>query len=147
MRLAPWDYVFLSFNSSNFADLFYPTWILALIFLIVTIVLYNVRTRQLRHHEPYLTMYEWLLWTGLITFSLIIVYAVFVFDFFFVPLTLLIGLGTAVWVRFIKFPPQFNAYEARLAKQRYFSRTRFSKPEATIRTRPIRTRRSRRARR
>ena len=35
VTLAPWDYLFLSFNSKNFPDLFHPTWIAALVLLVV----------------------------------------------------------------------------------------------------------------
>ena len=99
---------------------------------------YNVRTRQLHRHKVYLEMYEWILWTGVIVFSLMLVYALFRFDWIIVLATLVIGLGTFVWIRFFRFPPYFRAYERQLAKQRYFSRERFAKPEATIRTKSSR---------
>ena len=38
-----------------------------------------------------------------------------------------------VWTRFIHFPPMLAAYEAKLARQRYFSRLKFAHPESTIR--------------
>ena len=50
MTLAPWDYLFKSFNSANFPDLFHPTWIAALVLLVVLTILYNVRTRALHRH-------------------------------------------------------------------------------------------------
>ena len=146
MTLAPWDYLFLSFNSGNFADLFYPTWIAALVLLIVLIVLYNVRTKALHRHPPYVDLWEWLWWTGLITFSLLLIEAVFQFDFILVLATAIIGLGTLVWVRFRRFPPLLRAHEQRLARQRYFTKQKFADPEATIRRRvgPRRQRRRRR---
>ncbi len=143
MKLAPWDYLFVAFNSTNFHDIFYPTWIVALILLVALGILYALRTRQLRHHPPYLELYEWLFWTGLITYSWILISAVFVFDFFLVLGGLIIGLAVLAWVRFIRFPPMLEAYEQKLAKQRYFSRQRFSRPEATIRPKPVRRRRRR----
>ena len=139
MKLAPWDYVFLPFNSRNFHDLFVPIVVASLLWLIATVFLYNVRTRRLRGHPPYLDMYEWMLWTGVITFSLVLIYSVFVFDFFFVPATLIIGLGALVWIRFVRFPPIFAAYELKLAKQRYFSRSTYAHPESTIRPKAART--------
>jgi hypothetical protein len=140
---APWEYLFLAFNSTNFHDLFYPTWIAALILLVALAVLYALRTRQLRHHPPYLDLYEWLFWTGLITYSWILISALFVFDFFLVLGGEIIGLAVLGWVRFIRFPPMLAAYEQKLAKQRYFSRQRFSRPESTIRPKPVRRRRRR----
>ena len=144
MKLAPWEYLFLPFNSSNFPDLFQPTWVAALVLLIVLVVLYNVRTRNLHRHPPYLDLYEWLLWTGIITFSLLLVGSVFVFDFFLVLTTAVIGLAVLVWIRFRRFPPILAGYEHQLARQRYFSRSKFARPEATIRPKPARRSRRRR---
>lgn len=96
MTLPPWEYLFLSFNSRNFPDLFRPTWVAALVLLGALVVLYNLRTRALHRHPPYLDMWEWLLWTGVIVFSLLIVFSLFVWDFLFVLVTL-IG-GAAVFV-------------------------------------------------
>ena len=135
MTLAPWDYLFLSFNHRNFPDLFHPTWIASLVLLVVLGVLYAMRTRALRRHPPYLDMWEWLWWTGLITFSLLIIEALFVFDLFLVLTTEVIGIGTLVWIRFRRFPPILAAHEARLARERYFSKQKFADPEATIRRR------------
>jgi hypothetical protein len=155
MTLAPWDYLFVPFRSEKFPDVFWQVVVASFIWLAVLVVMYNVRTRRLHAHAPYLDQYEWLLWTGLITFTLVIVYAIFAFDFFFVPITLAIGLGTLVWIRFVRFPPVLATYETRLAKQRYFSRSKFAHPESTIRpkaarakgSRPIRVSPSKRRRR
>ena len=146
MKLLPWQYLFLPFNSRNFHDLFYPMWIGALILLVADVILYNVRTRQLRGHPPYLDLYEWLLWTGVIGFGYLLVCALFVFDFLAVLITIPVMLGVFVWVRFIHFPPIFVAYEQKLARQRYFSRLKYADPASTVRPRGAK-RPSRRARR
>jgi hypothetical protein len=135
VTLAPWDYLFLSFSHRNFPDLFHPTWISSLILLVVLGVLYWVRTRSLRKHPPYLDMWEWLWWTGLITFSMLIVESIFVFDLFLVLTTEVIGIGALVWIRFRRFPPILAAHEVRLARERYYSKQKFADPEATIRRR------------
>jgi hypothetical protein len=147
VTLAPWEYLFLSFNSGNFADLFYPTWIAALVLLVVLLVLYNRRTKALHRHQPYLDLWEWLWWTGLITFSLLLIEAVFVFSFILVLATEIIGIGTLLWIRFVKFPPILRAHEQRLARQRYFTKQKFADPEATIRRRTASRRPARRRRR
>ena len=144
MTRLPWEYLFQPFNDENFPDLFHPIWIASLALLVVLIVLYNVRTRRLHRHEPYLTMWEWLLWTGFITFSLLIVGSIFVFEFVILVLVAVIGLGALVWIRFRRFPPLLAAYEHRLARQRYFTRSKYAHPESTIR--PKAARRSRRRR-
>jgi hypothetical protein len=143
VRLLPWEYLFQSFNQLNFPDLYLPLTVASLVALVATVVFYNVRTRQLHRHSIYLQMYEWLLWTGVIVFGLMLVYYVFGFDFIIVLSTLVAGLVTMVWIRFLRFPPYFRAYERQLAKQRYFSRQRFDRPEATIRSRSSRRRRRR----
>ncbi len=135
MSRLPWEYLTQPFNSHNFPDLFHPTWVAAAVLLVVLGVLYAVRTRALHKHQPYVDMWEWLWWTGLITFSLVIVGALFVFDFFIILLTEVIGLGTLVWIRFVRFPPMLRAYEGRLARERYFSKQKFADPEATLRKR------------
>jgi hypothetical protein len=88
-------------------------------------------------------MWEWLLWTGIITFFLLVAGSLFQFDFAIVLLVGVIGLGVMVWVRFRRFPPLFEAYEHQLARQRYLARAKSSRPEATIRTKPARRRRRR----
>jgi hypothetical protein len=135
VTLPPWDYLFRSFTSHNFPDLFQPTWIAALILLVVLVILYNVRTRALHKHAPYVDLWEWLWWTGLITFVLLVIESIFVFDFILVLATAVIGIGTLVWIRFFRFPSLLRAHEQRLARQRYFSKQKFADPEATIRRR------------
>jgi len=135
VTLLPWEYLFTAFSSANFPDIFHPTWIAAVVLLVVLTILYNVRTRALHRHPPYLEMWEWLWWTGLITFSLIVIEALFVFDFFLVLITEIIGIGTLVWIRFQRFPPMLAAHEARLARERYYTKQKFADPESTIKKR------------
>ncbi|MBP1705019.1 MAG: hypothetical protein H6Q36_758 [Chloroflexi bacterium] len=141
MTLPPWEYLFLPFNGQNFHDLFNPIWIASLVGLAALLVLYVVRTRQLRRHGPYLELYEWLLWAGLIFFPLVFIEALFAFEFWIVLISLVIGCGVLLWVRFVRFPPLLDAYEKQLAKARYLSLKKYAHPEATIRPRASRRRR------
>ena len=62
--------------------------------------------------------------------------AVFVFDFFLVLTTAVVGIGTLVWIRFRRFPPILAAHEQRLARAALLQPSRSSRdPEATIRRR------------
>jgi uncharacterized membrane protein len=144
VRLPPWDYLFLPFTPHNFPDLFTPIWIASLALLVTLVVLYNVRTRALHRHAPYLDLWEWLLWSGLALFGLVLTASVFSFEFIVLLVILAIGLGAMLWIRFLRFPPMLRAYEVRLAKQRYFTKQKFSRPETTIR--PKTARRSKRRR-
>ena len=144
MRLPPWEYFFQPFNPHTFPDLFTPMWVASLVLLGVLVVLYNVRTRALHRHAVYLDLWEWMLWSGLALFGLVLTASVFSFEFIVLLVILVVGLSVMVWIRFVRFPPILRGYEVRLAKQRYYTKTKFSKPEATIR--PKTARRSKRRR-
>ena len=133
MRLLPWEYLFTRFDTHTFHDLYTPFWVSTIVLLVLLVVLYNARTRALHRHAPYLDMYEWLLWTGISLFGLLLVAAVFNFYMIVLLVILLTGLAVMLWIRFVKFPPVFEVYEQKLAKQRYFTRSKFAKPESTIR--------------
>lgn len=142
MRLSPLDYLGrVEFNQQNFPDIFTLIWVAAVVLLVGQVVLYNVRSGQLHRHEPLRTMQEWLLWTGLIVFGLILVAAVFAFYFFVVVLTLAVGLATYIWIRFFRFPPMIEAYNQQLRRARFYSQARAAQPEATLRSRRSRRRR------
>ena len=139
MRLPPWEYLFLPFTPHTFHDLYTPIWVASLVLLGVLVVLYNVRTRALHRHAPYLDLYEWLLWSGISLFGLLLVASVFNFYMIVLLVILITGLAVMLWIRFIRFPPILDAYEHRLAKQRYFTRSKFAHPESTIRPKGAKT--------
>ena len=91
-----------------------------------------------------MALQEWLFWTGLAVFGLLIVSAIFKFILIIVLGTVIVGLIVFVWVRFFHFPPQIEAYNAQLRRARFLSQSKYRNPEATIRsksTRPARKRR------
>jgi hypothetical protein len=135
------------FSPQNFPDLFYPVAVVSLLLLVGTVVLYNVQTRRLHHHPPLVALQEWLLWTGLAVFGLLLVYAIFKFYFVFVLLTVIIGLATFVWIRFIRFPPIIAAYNEALRRERFLSQKRYRDPDSTIRRTKSKPRASSRKRR
>jgi hypothetical protein len=141
VTMFPWDYFWVPFNKRNFPDLFDPIWIASLVLLGVLLVAYYVRTRRLHRHRLYLEMWEWLLWTGMITFFLLVMGAVFQFDFAVELVIILVGLGVLVWARFLRYPALFDAYEHQLAQQRYLARSKGARPEATIRAKAVKRRR------
>ena len=132
----PWnniDTLLIGFNKANFPALFDPTWQLSLALLAAAIVFYNFQGRRLRAYSVFLDLNEWLMWTSVGVFALLLMFAVFGFDFIFVLPTMVGGAVLFIWIRFIHFPPLIQAYEERLARQRYFQRSRTFHPEATIR--------------
>ena len=140
MKHLPWEYFWVAFNSINFPDLFNAIWVTSLVLLIVLIVLYVLRTRALHRHRLWLDMWEWLFWSGLMMFFLLIVGSIFQFDFAVILVILGSGLLTMAWARFRRYPPLFEAYEHQLARQRYLARTRTTRPETTIRSKNVRRR-------
>jgi hypothetical protein len=128
----PWEYLFIGFNPDNFAPIWQITWMFALAMLVLSVAFYNFQGRRLHNYAVFLDLNEWLLWTSIGTFGLLLMYAIFSFDFLFVLPTMLGGAFLFLWIRFWHFRPLIAAYEERLARQRYFQR-RTSHPEATIR--------------
>jgi hypothetical protein len=139
VQLLPWDYLFTRFSARTTPDLYTPFWVATVVLLAGLIVLYNVRTRALHRHAPYLDLYEWLLWAGISLFGLLLVAAAFNFYMIVLLVILITGLAVMVWIRFIRFPPMLEAYEHKLAKQRYFTRSKFAHPESTIRPKGAKT--------
>ena len=91
MTQDPGYYLFIGFNKINFPDLFDPLWMVSGVMLIVLIALYVLRTRALHRHKHYLDMWEWLFWSGLITWFLVIVGSIFQFDFAVILVILVVG--------------------------------------------------------
>ena len=144
MNRAPWEYLLIAFNPKNFSvidlngktvfSFFDLTWQISLGLLVAGVLFYNFQGRRLRNYAVFLDLNEWLLWTGVAVFGLLLMFATFNFDFIFVLPTMIGGALLFLWIRFIHFPPLIDAYEQRLARQRYFQRARTSHPESTIRS-------------
>ena len=124
---------------------YYPIAVAAFFLLIAAVVLYNVQTRRLHRHAVLVNREEWLLWTAICVFGMLLVEAIFLFDFFTVVITLGLGLGTFAWIVFVRFPPMIEIYNQQLRRARFFSQSRYKHPEATVRVRKTtRTKRRRR---
>ena len=98
-------------------------------------VLYYVRTRALHKHPPYVDLWEWMWWTGLITFSLLIVESLFVFDFFIVLADRDRRPGDAGLDPLPAVPADAPGARAALARRALLHKQKFADPEATIRRR------------
>ena len=144
MRLLPWEYLFTRFGTHTFPDLYTKTWVATLILLVGLVLLYNNRTRALHRHAPYLELWEWLLWSGLSLFGLLITGSIFAFELIVLLVIFTVGMGAMLWIRFLRFPPILRGYEERLAKQRYYTKQKFSRPETTIRPKTARRAKRRR---
>jgi hypothetical protein len=136
----PWNQLstlLIGFDDYNFHNLWTPTWQLSLALLVVSIIFYNFQGRRLHAYSVFLDLNEWLMWTSVGVFSLLLMFALFNFDFIFVLPTMVGGAALFLWIRFIHFPPLIQAYEERLARQRYFQRSKTSHPSETIRAKAV----------
>ena len=82
----PWnqlDQLLIGFNSINFPALWAPTWQLSLTLLVLGIIFYNFQGRRLRAYSVFLDLNEWLMWTSIGVFGLLVMFFVFAFDFQF----------------------------------------------------------------
>ena len=132
----PWNQIstlLIGFNANNFPSLWSITWQLSVALLVFVVVFYNFQGRRLHQYSVFLDLNEWLMWTTIGVFSLLLLFTVFSFDFIFVLPTMVGGAALFIWIRFLHFPPLIQAYEERLARQRYFQRSKTAHPEATIR--------------
>jgi hypothetical protein len=133
----PWNQIstlLLGFDSTHFPAIWQPTWQLSVTLFVLGIVFYNFQGRRLHAYSVFLDLNEWLMWTTVGTFSLMLMYCVFGLDFIFVLPTMVGGAALFIWIRFIHFPPLIRAYEERLARQRYFQRSKTAHPETTVRS-------------
>jgi len=148
LKLPPWEYLlgppFIN-ETDGFPDLSLPLVVASFVFLVLQVLLYNVQTRRLHRHFPLVNLQEWMLWTGLATFSLVLISWVFRFYFIFPLTALLVGIATYLWIRFVRFPPLIEAYNQQLRRARFYSQQKYKHPEQTVR--PKRSERSRRRRR
>ena len=134
-----------AFSPANFQDVFYPISIAAFVLFIAAIVLYNVQVRKLHKHPPLVALQEWLLWTAICVYGLLLIEAIFKFWFVTVVATLVIGLGVFVWIRFFHFPPIIEGYNRQLARARATAQTRaaskYVDASSTVKARKTRRRR------
>jgi hypothetical protein len=133
----PWNQIstlLLGFDGIHFPAIWQPTWQLSVTLFVLGLVFYNFQSRRLHAYSVFLDLNEWLMWTTVGTFSLILMYCVVGLDFIFVLPTMVGGAALFIWIRFIHFPPLIRAYEERLARQRYFQRSKTAHPETTVRS-------------
>ena len=136
----PWNQIstlLVGFNNLNYPAIYTPVWQLSLALLVLGVIFYNFQGRRMHAYSVFLDMNEWLMWTTVGVFSLLLMYSVFGFDFLFVLPTMVGGAVLFLWIRFWHFPPLIRAYEERLARQRYFQRSKTAHPEATIRAKAV----------
>ena len=133
----PWNQISLllsPFNQAKFPAINMITGELAVTFLVISVVFYNFNARRMHAYSVFLDLNEWLMWTSIGVFGLLVMFFVFAFDFLFVLPVMVGGAALFLWIRFWHFPPLIQAYEERLARQRYFQRSKTSHPSETIRS-------------
>lgn len=119
----PWEYLFVALNA-RLGTFYTPFWTVNLALFIMTIVAYAVATRGSRARGVLGDEWEYLLWIGVTTFGLNLVYAAFQWYGIFPIATTLIGFYLLRDTVVNRFPPQFAgeaAHEAMLRARRQVS--------------------------
>ena len=119
----PWEYLFVALNA-RLGTFYTPFWMVNLALFIVTIVAYVVATRGSRGRGVLGDEWEYLLWIGVTTFGLNLIYAAFQWYGIFPIATTLIGFYLLRDTVVNRFPPQFvgeAAHESMLRTRRQVS--------------------------
>jgi hypothetical protein len=119
----PWEYLFVALNSL-LGTFYTPFWVVNLALFIMTIVAYTVATRGTRGRGVLGDEWEYLLWIGVTTFGLNLVYAAFQWYGIFPIATTLVGFYLLRDTVVNRFPPQLAgeaAHEAMLRTRRQVS--------------------------
>ena len=119
----PWEYLLVALNA-QLGTVYTPFWMVNLALFIMTIVAYAVATRGTRAKGVLGDEWEYLLWIGVTTFGLNLVYAAFQWYGIFPIATTLIGFYLLRDTVVNRFPPQFAgeaAHEAMLRTRRQVS--------------------------
>lgn len=119
----PWEYLFVALNA-RLGTFYTPFWMVNLALFVTTIVAYVVATRGSRGRGVLGDEWEYLLWIGVTTFGLNLIYAAFQWYGIFPIVTTLIGFYLLRDTVVNRFPPQFAgeaAHEAMLRTRRQVS--------------------------
>ena len=119
----PWEYLLVALNA-QLGTFYTPFWMVNLALFIMTIVAYAVATRGTRAKGVLGDEWEYLLWIGVTTFGLNLVYAAFQWYGIFPIATTLVGFYLLRDTVVNRFPPQFAgeaAHEAALRTRRQVS--------------------------
>jgi len=119
----PWEYLFVALNA-ELGTFYTPFWVVNLALFIVTIVAYTVATRGTRGKGVLGDEWEYLLWIGVTTFGLNLVYAAFQWYGLFPIATTLVGFYLLRDTVVNRFPPQLAgeaAHQAMLRTRRQVS--------------------------
>ena len=119
----PWEYLFVALNA-RLGTFYTPFWVVNLLLFIFTIVAYAWSTRGTQGRGVLGNEWEYLLWIGVSTFGLNLVYAAFQWYGIFPIVTTAIGLYLLRDTVVNRFPPQLAAeaaHEAMLRTRRQVS--------------------------
>lgn len=113
----PWEYLFIALNSA-LGTFYTPFWVVNLALFLFTILAYVFGTRRGRGRGTLGDEWEFLLWTGVTTFGLNLVYAAFQWYGLFPIITTGVGLWVMRDAVTRRFPPLLVAEDARVEQLR-----------------------------
>lgn len=127
------DRLFDSFTPENFPDLFTLLSVVPFVVIAVSIWIYTDSGRRFRRYPVLLSMHEWIFWSVIIPWSLVLLLLITHVPFVLVVIVLGAGMALLIWARFVKYPPLIAAANDELRRRRFVPPARV---EARGRARP-----------
>ena len=127
------DRLFDSLTTDNFPDLFTLLWVTALVMIAVSIAIYWDAGKRYRRYPVLLSMHEWIFWSVVLPWSLVLLLVITHVPFIVVLLAVLPGMAILLWARFVKYPPLIAAANDEVRRRRFVPPARV---EARGRPRP-----------
>ena len=113
------DRLFDALTPDNFPDLFTLLWVAALLIVAGSIAIYADSGRRFRRYPVLLSMHEWIFWSVVIPWTLVLLLVITHVPFAMVLLVLLPGMAILLWARFVRFPPLIAAANDDLRRKRF----------------------------
>lgn len=122
------DVLFESLTPDNFPDLFTWLWVVSLIVVIASIVIYADSGRRYRRYPVLLSMHEWIFWSVVIPWGLVLLLIITHVPLLLLLLVLLPGMAILLWARFVRFPPLIAAANEEMRRRRFAPAARAQAP-------------------
>jgi hypothetical protein len=122
------DVLFQSLTPENFPDLFTLLWIASLVVVIAAIAIYVNSGRRYRRYPVLLAMHEWIFWSVVIPWGLVLLLIITHVPLLLVILAVVPGMALLAWARFVRFPPLIAAANEDLRRRRFAPVSRAAPP-------------------
>jgi hypothetical protein len=137
-------FLFDPLTPTTYPDLFTLMWVVGLLLMIGSVIVYNIAQNRYRRYPTILALHEWIFWPIALAFGVTPLLAVIHVPLLLLLLVQLPAIGIALWATFIKFPPLIAIANDEIRRRRYVPPPQ---RDERLRTRPTPAGRRRRHRR